>query len=147
MQSNIGRVALGVVVAAAAVVLFLLLQDDDAGRSVDERTSAQPEETATGGDSATRPQGRQKPSVPTIVVSNGKPVGGVEELSFEAGEPVRFKVRSNVADELHVHGYDVEEELPAGRMVRVEFPATIEGIFEAELHGSGEQIAELRVEP
>ena len=31
--------------------------------------------------------------------------------------------------------------------VRVSFPAELTGIWEIELHGSGEQIAELRVDP
>jgi hypothetical protein len=45
-----------------------------------------------------------------------------------------------------VHGYDLEKEV-GPEPVRVSFPATITGIFEIELHGTGEQIAELRVDP
>ena len=60
---------------------------------------------------------------------------------------VRFKVRSDAADEVHVHGYDVEEEVPAGGVASFSFPADIEGLFEVELHHSEAQIAELRVEP
>jgi hypothetical protein len=37
--------------------------------------------------------------------------------------------------------------VPAGKTVNVSFKASITGIFEIELHGSGEQIASLRVEP
>jgi len=88
-----------------------------------------------------------KPAVETIVVRNGAPVDGVAELEFDAGEQVRFRVRSNVADEVHVHGYDVEEEVPAGGTATFSFPADIEGIFEVELHESEQQIAELRVNP
>ena len=88
-----------------------------------------------------------KPAIPTIVVRNGEPVDGIQELTFDAGERVRFRVRSNVADEIHVHGYDVSEEVAAGGSVVFSFPADIEGIFEVELHESEEQIAELRIEP
>lgn len=147
MESNLGRIALGIAAVAAAVVLFVVLQGDNGDEA----------ENGGGGDTAgkvdSRPAGNGKagaqtgPTVPTIVVRDGAPVGGVRELSFEAGERVRFDVRSDRADEIHVHGYDVERELPAGRSVRVDFPASIEGLFEAELHGSGEQIAELRIEP
>jgi hypothetical protein len=149
MESKIGRIALGVVALAAAVVLLVVLNggddsgNDDAGGGP---TAAKP--AKTGGSARDgRSGGNGEPAVPTIVVRDGSPVGGVEELEFDAGETVRFAVRSDAPDELHVHGYDVERELPAGRTVRVEFPASIEGIFEAELHGSGEQIAELRVNP
>ena len=88
-----------------------------------------------------------KPAVETIVVRGGSPVGGVRKLEFDAGEQVRFRVRSDIADEVHVHGYDVGKEIPAGGTVTLSFPADIEGIFEVELHGSGAQVAELQVNP
>lgn len=83
----------------------------------------------------------------TIVVKNGEPVGGVQELEYNAGDQIRFKVESDVADEIHVHGYDLMKDVPAGGAVSFSFPAEIEGIFEVELEGRKEQIAELRVNP
>jgi len=56
-------------------------------------------------------------------------------------------VRSDVADEIHVHGYDKKEDVPAGGSVRFSFPADIEGVFEVELEDRAEQIGELRVNP
>lgn len=137
MESKIGRVALGVVALAAAVVLLVVLSSsDDSGDSSDAGSKS--------GAPASKPA---KPAIPTIVVRGGEPVGGIEELSYESGEQIRFAVRSDTADELHIHGYDIERELPAGRKVVVQFPASIEGIFEAELHESDTRIAELRIEP
>lgn len=86
-------------------------------------------------------------ATPTIVVENGEPVGGVQELEYNAGDQVRFKVDSDVADEIHVHGYDLMKDVSAGGSVTFSFPAEIEGIFEVELEGRKEQIAELRVNP
>jgi len=83
----------------------------------------------------------------TIVVKNGEPVGGVQDLDYKAGEQVRFSVDSDVADEVHVHGYDLMKDVAAGGSVSFSFPAEIEGIFEVELEERGEQIAELRVNP
>jgi len=88
-----------------------------------------------------------EPAFETIVVRDGKPVGGVQELEYGSGERVRFRVRSDVADEVHVHGYDLSEDVAAGGSVSFSFPADIEGIFEVELEERGEQIAELRVNP
>lgn len=97
-------------------------------------------EAAAGGDASA--------SVPTIVVEDGEPVGGVQELEFSAGEEVRFRVEGDEAEEIHVHGYDLMKEIPqGGGTVEFDFPAEIEGIFEAELEGKGVQIAELRVNP
>lgn len=85
--------------------------------------------------------------VPTVVVRDGEPVGGIQELEYDAGEQIRFEVSSDVADEVHVHGYDLMEDVAAGGTVSFDFPAEIEGIFEVELEGRREQIAELRVNP
>jgi hypothetical protein len=144
--------------------LFLLLATALAALSLaacgggdDDTTSAAAETTATapsgdtGGDETTAPSTNTADNtlekVPTIIVKNGEPVGGVQELEFDSGEQIRFKVSSDAAEEIHVHGYDIAKEVPAGGSVEFDFPAEIEGIFEAELEGLGVQIAELRVNP
>ena len=86
-------------------------------------------------------------ATPKIVVKSGEPVGGVQELEYSAGDRIRFEVDSDVADEIHIHGYDLMKDVPAGGSVSFSFPAEIEGIFEVELEELGEQIAELRVNP
>lgn len=98
---------------------------------------------------ATEPEAAKpaKPRPPLVEVAGGQPVGGVKELGYDRGDLVDFRVRSDVADEIHVHGYDVEQELPAGEAVRIRFPADIDGRFEVELHESGAQIVELEVQP
>ncbi len=107
---------------------------------------------ATTGGATTRPaDGPESASmggkVPTIVVRNGEPVGGIKELEYNAGDEIHFKVKSDVADEVHVHGYDLMKDVTAGGTVSFDFPAEIEGIFEAELEGRKEQIAEITVNP
>lgn len=99
--------------------------------------------TGNSGHSITENQN----ATPTIVVKNGEPVGGVQELEYSAGDQIRFEVDSDVADEIHVHGYDLMKDVPAGGSVTFSFPAEIEGIFEVELEDRKEQIAELRVNP
>jgi hypothetical protein len=128
------RVALGIGVVVLAVVLLVILKDDGDDGSSDS--------TAT---TATKGAG---PAVTTIVVdSGGRPLGGIAEISVNEGEPVRFRVRSAVADEVHVHGYDIGKDVRAGGSVSFDFPATIEGVFEAELESRKEQILELTVNP
>jgi hypothetical protein len=85
--------------------------------------------------------------VPTIRVAGGQPQGGVKTLSFKKGDRIRFKVVSDVADEIHVHGYDVKKDVTAGGTVQFSFPATIEGRFEVELEQAHTQIAQLEVTP
>jgi hypothetical protein len=85
--------------------------------------------------------------VPVVVVADGEPQGGVRELTYRSGEPIRFRVRSDVADEVHFHGYDVGKEIEAGGTVSFDVPATIAGIFEVERENAKEQIAEVTGEP
>jgi len=125
MRSNTMRVVLGIAGVVAAIVLLVVLKDDADG----------------GGGKA------GKGTIPTIVVRDGKPVGGIAKLSYSEGDRIRFEVDSDVGDEVHVHGYDIAKDVEAGGSVRFDFPATIEGVFEAELESRGEQILELRVNP
>jgi heme/copper-type cytochrome/quinol oxidase subunit 2 len=71
----------------------------------------------------------------------------VTKLRFEQGETVRFRVRSDVADHVHVHGYDLMKDVEPGKTITFSFPAEITGIFEIELEDRGEEIAQLRVDP
>jgi hypothetical protein len=104
-----------------------------------------------GGDPEAQGQdtnGEAAAEVPTVVVKNGEPVGGIAKLEVDAGDQIRFKVEGDEAEEIHLHGYDVMEEIPAGGgTVEFDLPAEIEGIFEAELEGQGVQILELVVNP
>lgn len=79
---------------------------------------------------------------------DAKPVDGVQTIKVRKGDRARFEIRSpDTSDEIHVHGYDLYGNVTPDRAARFSFEAEAEGIFEVELHGSGEQIAELRVEP
>jgi hypothetical protein len=98
-----------------------------------------------GGDST---EGSEAgPSTPTIAIEDGEPVGGIAELEYDAGDEIEFTVESDVAEEIHVHGYDLMKDVPAGGSVTFSFPAEIEGIFEVEMEGRAVQIAEIRVNP
>jgi hypothetical protein len=101
--------------------------------------------TTSSGESVTSSKAGSQP--PTIVVNNEEPVNGVTTLEYSAGEQVVFKVKSNTATEVHVHGYEIEKDVPAGKTIIVSFPAELEGIYDVEVHPAEEQIAELRVNP
>jgi hypothetical protein len=139
------RIAVALVTVAVVVALFVVLAggDDDSG----DGGSTTQANTPTTTTQTTTTQTTTVPPPERIVVRNGEPVGGVQRLEFDSGDRVRFAVQSDVADEVHVHGYDISEDVAAGGSVRFSFPGDIEGVFEVELEGRGEQIAELRVSP
>jgi hypothetical protein len=82
-----------------------------------------------------------------ITVSGGRPVGGIARPSVDRGDTVLLVVRSDVADEVHLHGYDLAADVAAGGSARIRFEATVPGRFELELEERGVPIAELTVEP
>jgi hypothetical protein len=144
MQSTTLRLGVVAALAGAAVVLFVVLSggDDDGG---EQAATAPAATTAEAGNGKPRPKPR--PETTTIVVRGGEPVGGVQELEYTAGDEVRFDVRSDAAEEVHVHGYDLMQDTVPGKAITFEFEADIEGIFEVELEETHTQIAELTVEP
>jgi hypothetical protein len=139
-------IAAALVVAVAGFAIARSAGDDD--ESEPSTTTAAPagrERTPQA-----KPRGSAKPAPPpppAIVVRDGKPVGGVRKIAVEHGERVRFTVESDVADEVHVHGYDLTFDVPAGGTAEVDFEADADGLFEVELHEAGAQIVALRVEP
>jgi hypothetical protein len=128
---------------AALVALFVVLAGGDDGAT----DSAPPQPRSAQASAEAQPAEPQSPPVEQIVVRGGTPVGGVKRLEYARGERVRFSVRSSVADEVHVHGFDLSKDVAGGGSVQFGFPADIEGVFEVELEESHTQIAELRIKP
>ena len=79
-------------------------------------------------------------------VAQGK-VTGPPHPQVNQNERVILRVRSDVADELHVHGYDLSAPLPAGEQVSLTFVAGRSGRFEVELHGAHQELGALEVQP
>ena len=50
----------------------------------------------------------------TVLVKGGKPVGGIQRATAKKGQKVAIVVHSDVADEVHVHGYDLHKDVTAG---------------------------------
>ena len=83
----------------------------------------------------------------TVVVQDAKPVGGVKDVTFKKGGTVDLTVKSDTADEVHFHGYDVHKDVPKGGSVHFVFPASIEGKFIVELENHKQTLANVTVAP
>lgn len=148
-MSRTQRFGLLGVAAIVVIVAFLALRPEDAATPVATSnatrspvTTAPPDSAASTPAVSPPPKRAPKPSPGPVLVA-----GTVERLRVTKGERVRFRVRSETADELHVHGYEIRRDLAPGKTVSVSFQARIEGVFEVELEGAGEQVAALRVDP
>jgi hypothetical protein len=60
---------------------------------------------------------------------------------------VTIRIRSDRADELHLHGYDLRARIAADQPAELSFAADESGRFAFELHGSHREIAVLEVTP
>ena len=89
----------------------------------------------------------EEPTSVRVAVVGGAPEGGIVREKVDQDDRVVLVVTSDVADEVHLHGYDLAAEVAAGGTVRIRFRATVPGRFEVELEERGVQIAELTVQP
>jgi hypothetical protein len=132
-------------VAALAVVLFVVLRPGG-GDNGDTQTVAT---TVTRNATTTTTTTTTAPAATNIVirVEGGKPAGGVVQATVKLDSKVVLVVHSDVADEIHLHGYDKHVDVEAGGTARLPFTADIAGRFEAELESRSEKILDLTVEP
>lgn len=144
---------IGAAAIAVAVGLFVALRPKD-----DNEPTASPPTTTGGatttGNTVTAPVVPQPPQPPPpqpavveITIENGTPVGGVRRVTIAKGRRVALVVMSDVADHVHLHGYDLTKDLVPGRPSTLAFRATIVGTVEAELEERGVQIASVTTKP
>jgi FtsP/CotA-like multicopper oxidase with cupredoxin domain len=117
---------IGLLVAALVIVVVAVILIGSGGSDNTEKTASGPQ---------------------TVTVVNGKPDGGVKTITYNKGDTVDLTVKSDTADEIHIHGYDLHKDVEKGGSVHFTFPASIDGKFVVELENAGEQIASLQVQP
>ena len=145
------RLLVSALTLALIVVAFVALRPDDSSdnSSAPAATSTAPTAAAQPAPAVTPepPPPEPRPSYVEVRAKALKPVGGVKKIQASKGETVRIEVRSDQADEAHLHGYDISKDVGPGVRARFRFTAKLEGIFELELEHAGEPIAELQVNP
>ena len=146
-RARLAFLALAAVIAVAAVVL---LTRDPAGTTPAAQEPAGGTTQRNGSPSrdggGTAPTEAPDPT-PTPTAAPVLRAGEPTRIRVGQGDRVRFSVRHGAPEEIHLHGYDILREVGPGRPARVAFRATITGRFEIELHGSGEVVGELEVQP
>ena len=78
-------------------------------------------------------------------VFRGGQVTGSAREQVNRGETVRLVVTSDVAEEVHVHGYDRKVAVPANGTAELTFTADIPGVFEVELEQRHRRLFTLEV--
>jgi hypothetical protein len=165
--SNLQRLAIVIGAIVVLVVAYVVISGgDDESKTSDATPSTATQSTATQstdtgatdtgstdtgttdtGSTSTATEPAPPPAPPTVRVVDAKPQGGIKKLNFDKGDQIRFRVVSDTADEIHVHGYDLMKDVAQGGSVTFSFKGSIDGRFVVELEDHKEQIAELDVQP
>ncbi|AVT28243.1 hypothetical protein C6361_00595 [Plantactinospora sp. BC1] len=81
----------------------------------------------------------------TVTIAGGSVSPAPGRIEVTRGQTVRITTTSDVADMVHVHGYDRSVTLRPGVAGTVEFVADQDGLFEVETHGQDLQLFQLVV--
>ena len=138
--SGAGRARLA---ALALVVLAACGGGDDSPTVEADRSST----TGPATTVAVVPGGPPAPATGTVlsVTVRGGTVEGASRQRAPLNQPVIIRVTSDVADEVHVHGYDKRAPVAAGSTVDLRFDANIPGVFEVEFERSHKLLFTLEV--
>jgi hypothetical protein len=80
-------------------------------------------------------------------IQGGRPVGGPALLQVHEGEQVTLNIKSDSADELHLHGYDLYAHITPDQTATLKFEANHTGHFGLELHKAHTELGALEVYP
>jgi heme/copper-type cytochrome/quinol oxidase subunit 2 len=140
VNSDFRKVALIAAGLGLIVSLYFALSPGGDDETTPTTTAAQTTTAAT----TTAPE----PQVVRISVSvPGDKAPTVKHFTIQQGRQVVFVVESELADEVHLHGYDLSADVAPGAPATIRFKATAPGLFEAELESRSLAIAEIEVRP
>lgn len=129
-----------IVSRAAACLLAAVLAGCGGG------SDTPPEQSPT--PPATEQPGQTADAVETIEISivDGRVEPALDRVAVDQGETVRIVVSSDVPDEVHLHGYDLEAAVSPDEDAVIEFVADQTGLFELETHEQGLILLQLQVQ-
>lgn len=80
-----------------------------------------------------------------VTYASGQVAGGAQRTTVRLGEKVRLRVTSDVADQIHLHTYDLKAPVGPGLPAQIDLIATIPGRHEVELEKKRRQLLVLEV--
>ena len=121
-NQRMGLIIVAIVCATVAVVIATAAGGDDAGDQAAQTTGTTPSETQpeTTTEPTTEPAEEPhetvppEPAVTRIELRGGEVAGGPADIQAAKGDEVRIVVTSDAADDIHLHGYDIEKKVAPG---------------------------------
>jgi hypothetical protein len=134
------RARAGVALAVLALLISVACGTDD-----DSPTPASDGTVPTTVARSSAPPSTPARTVLAVTVRGGSVVEGGSRQRATLNEAVTIRVTSDVADEVHVHGYEKKFAVTAGQTGEVTFNANIPGVFEIEFERSHKQLFTMEV--
>jgi hypothetical protein len=155
MSPQFRKVALIAAALGLLVSLFVALRPDDdenaAGTTTAQTTTAatttEPQPATTTEATTTTAPPPEPQVVRARIVVPADAASPVKKLSVQRDKELILVVEAEVADEVHVHGYDLTANVAPGQPATIRFKTSAPGIFEIELEERGLHIGELEVRP
>jgi len=148
MDPRFRTVALAAASLGLLLSLFLVLRpgdDEEAAPTTAVATTTAPATTETEPPATTAPKPPDVVTIRIAVPSDAAPT--LRRYSVKQGRKVVIVVRTELSDEVHLHGYDLMADVGPGQPATIRFTATAPGRFELELEDRGLEFAELEVRP
>ncbi|MDT7549192.1 MAG: hypothetical protein QOE84_1586 [Actinomycetota bacterium] len=114
--------------------------------SVPSVSPSAPSPTAASPTAAPSPTAPAVDQTIHITYANGKVTGVGTRVKVKSGSTVALVVTSDVADEVHFHGYNKMADVTKGGTVTIVFKATIPGVFEVELEKLKHRLVLLQIQ-
>jgi hypothetical protein len=125
------------IAVSLATLITLTVGAAACGENQESQPAATSSPSTPTGSASTQPS-TLPTSTETLIevsVADGRVSPGPDRrVEVARGDSVRIVITSDHADEVHVHGYDLEAEVTADRPTTLEFVADQPGAFEVELH-------------
>jgi heme/copper-type cytochrome/quinol oxidase subunit 2 len=138
------------VLAGAVLICFLLAgcgSDDGDGQAAATTAAATTAtSSATSTIEATTSTAGFSGKLIEIKVTGDQVETAERRVTVATGEKVRIRVQSDVADEVHVHSYDLKKDVAPGKPAVIEFTADVPGSFEVELEEAHRKLIDLQVQ-
>jgi hypothetical protein len=148
---TVRRAVAGLAVAALVGLGLAGCGDGDEDPATPAPTTGGP--TATGGAPTPTPTPtRAAPATPEpdalfeFEIVDGRASPPLDRATVRQGSTVRIVVTSDVADEVHLHHYDLVAEFGPGEPGVIEFTADEAGLFELETHHTALVLLQLQVD-
>ncbi len=131
------RLTTAAVVAAAAVALAACSNGSPTPAATTPATSASPSTSATSSATSSTPSATTSTTTGrtiAITVTGSAVTPAPAQVDLPVGQTLTLVVTSDHDDQLHAHGFEVEEDIKAGVPATIALTGKDPGVYEVELH-------------